>query len=526
MSSTLTPHPPNESLLRLVDDDLPAPERQMVERHLGACGACRRELEEVRQALQDYLQFHESVLKTALPPAPSEWERLDRLAAEMPARARRARLLSWAPRGWLAAAAAIAAVFLMVRLVNQAPRVSAAELLHKAVLAEKASPARARSIRIKTRTLKWDRPARIRENAAQVAGDASAIRRLLESAGYGWEDPLSADAYGRWHDHLARKRDWVEAVSGVSVIHTTTEANPISDASLTLNGLHAVACTLRFGTSETLEMTEIQGAEPAVAESTPAPGAPTILPPPSTVVDRVAGPGEELQVIAALHRIGADLGEPIDVKREGANMVVRMTGLGAQREADVRTALAGLAAVQLQVGKFENLEGRESPRHPAVQVDTANPLLDELRAASPDGATAAEMADQLTDHTESILERVYALRGLARRFPSEVTARMSPSELAAMDGIVRDHAGAIAAARSAIERLVKPILPGRGPAPPVPATTWQEAAQALVDDARRLDEALNAATASGELRERKLRAEEALAHMERFLPRLHVPSQR
>src|SRR4029077_12096632 len=61
MSSTLTPHPDREILLRLLDEDLSLTERQKVDTHLEACRSCQRDMEEVREALNDYQQFHQIV---------------------------------------------------------------------------------------------------------------------------------------------------------------------------------------------------------------------------------------------------------------------------------------------------------------------------------------------------------------------------------------------------------------------------------------------------------------------------------
>jgi hypothetical protein len=521
MSSTLTPHPGHETLLRMLDGDLPGSERQAVDGHLESCRACQRELEEVRESLNGYLRFHDTVLKPALPSAPKPWDRLDLHAAGIPAR--RARVFPLTPRRWLAVAAAIGAVFVLSRLTQRTPEVKAAELLRKAASAEKTAPIHARTIRIKSRKYKWDRPARLPEGSETTAGDASEIRHLLESAGYNWEEPLSAEAYLGWHDRLTGKQDRVESGAQTYVIHTATPVSPVTDASLTLRAadLRAIACTLQFGAADTLEMTEIPDEERTTAAGAPHATPPAAQPAPATVSVRPAGPGEELQVVAALHRIGADLGEPIEVRREGAGVLVSVTGLDVRRQNEVKAALSGLAPVRLQFSEFERRENQAAARRPAPQVDVANPLLAELQAALPAGVSTADLADQLTEGTDRIIERVYALRVLARRFPVETAAQMTASEIATLHGIVRDHSSAIAPPVSAIERLLQPILPQANPAHSA-ESTWQDAAQAMLADARGLDQALHTAGGSGDAGARKTRAARALADLQQRLARIRT----
>ena len=177
------PHPDRETLLRLLDEDLSATDQQMVDDHLVGCVACRNELEEVRDAAREYLRFHMAVVKPGLPPAPEPWTSLDILAARVPVSyaSRRVRMFPSIPARWLAAAAAVAAVFVFLRLTQRAPEVKAAELLQKAKSAEAIAPVRPRSIRIKSRKAAWDRPARLAPSTAITSAEASGIRALLES---------------------------------------------------------------------------------------------------------------------------------------------------------------------------------------------------------------------------------------------------------------------------------------------------------------------------------------------------------
>jgi hypothetical protein len=500
MSSTSSPHPDCEVLLRLVDDDLEIAERQRVDAHLGECRICQRELDSLREALEDFQEFH-AVLKTALPAAQKPWDRLEVRAP------RRRRVV---PLRWVAAvAAAVAAVLLVVVRFGYTPGVSAAELLRRASAAEQAAPARTHAARLRARS----------------GMDVAAMRRLLARSGYGPDDPLSARTFARWHDRLREKRDTVGVLANAYVIHTITASNPISGASLSLRAadLHAVAGTLEFGTAETIEMSEAQEESAPPLHVAPRQMVPNA--PPVTLPERLATASEELQVLAALHRIAADLGEPIDVQREGGEVVVNVTGLDPHRLEEVQTAVSGVPAARVHSGGPRSEEGRETSRRPPPQVDTADPLLTELQAASAGGVSTAELSDRLTDVTEKLIERVYAMRGLARRFPADITSQMSAADIATLDGILRDHTATAADAAGAIRHLLAPVLAQS--AMPATATegTWQEIALALPSDARRLDQALHTPGASDDAAGRKRRAAQSLAEIEARLARLRARIQ-
>jgi hypothetical protein len=96
---------------------------------------------------------------------------------------------------------------------------------------------------------------------------------------------------------------------------------------------------------------------------------------------------------------------------------------------------------------------------------------------------------------------------------------MTASEIGTLHRIVHDHAGAMAASVTAAVQLLSPLLPRLVPEPAL-TEGWQQAAEALVLDARQLDQALHPATASVDTAARKLRAAQALTDMRDRLPAL------
>lgn len=465
-------HPDSETLLRLADQDLTVEERSSVEAHALVCAECREQIEALEEALADYGRFHRDVLKPALPP-PAEWAKL-----EFP----RPPTAWQRPVRWLAAAAAIVAVAVLVRRFEAAPEVRAAELLRQAAAAEQAAPVSHARIRIRSGSRAVIRDAR---TAGAENADAAALHAVFDAAGYRWDDPLSVSAFSSWRDRQAQKQDQVVHDGDAWLVRTSSNSGALSEAVLTLRAadLRPVACTLRLRSGEdAIEMTELSVETPQ-ASSTFAPRTTPSSSPiaPAPLAAAEATVGDELRVIAALHGIGADLGEPIEVRREGSRVLVEVTGLEEGRRNQIRAALAGIAAAQID---FEDLRGgaaaAPAPRKPSVSL-----------------------ADQLIDLTEQASERAYALRALARRFPPSAASQLLPADAGTLAAMLRDHAAMLTASMEQIRRLLGADLTGN---PALPSAQWQTIAESLPDEVERFDRSLNGATDADNARKEQLAA--------------------
>jgi hypothetical protein len=488
------PHPDPEILLRFIDQDLSPSESSEVSAHLLGCGDCRDRVRALEEALGDYGRFHRHVLKPSLPPPPRAWR-----AVELP----RARPTRWRLAPWLAAAAAVAALFFVVRRFEDAPEVRAAELLRKASVAEQAAPRTKARIRIRRGSHALDRSAVLLPGDTEST-DAAALHAAFDAAGYPWEDPLSAGAFSRWRDSLPKEQDQIEQNGGAFTVRTASSAGALSSASLTLRAadLHALACTLSFRGSgtETIDISELPDAtSPAVL--TPSPLPPRLAPPAAAT----ATVGDELHVIAALHRIGADLGEPVEVRRSGDRVQVLVTGLDQARRDQIRAAVSGIAVAQITFEDVGRTDSRASLRPPrtAVPADRVNPVISDLLAHLGNGIAGSDLADELIDATDRAAGRAFALRTLARRFPPESTSQLSPSDAETLAGIVRDHTAGLGTAIRELRRLLAPILPNSQPSPSTGAS-WQQIAEGLPVTADRLDRTLNGASDASDARKARL----------------------
>lgn len=495
-------HPTQEALLRLADEDLALDEARGVERHLAGCAGCRDEFLSLRETSEEILRFHQNVLKPSLPSPPRAWEP-PRWKGTAP------RVIPFPIRVAAGAAAAIAAVVLVRWMLRPVP-VSAAELLRKAEVREQAASSARHRIRIRYKNYSWTRPARLTGSAYPAPGDPAGIEAVLRQAGFPSEDPLSASAFSQWRNRLPERHDEVRRDPETYVVTTSAPTGVIREASLTLRSsdLHATRATLRYRSNETLDMDEVpaddgdlQGAQPRIPEL----AAPPVEPQPASP----ATPAEEVEVTAALHSLGADLGEPIDVARTGGVIVISGAGLPASRQEQIRAAVSGIAGVRVvfEPGDGRRVGGGGLPGRTAAPPDVTNPLLDQLRAAA---NSAADPGDALIDATDRAVQRAYALATLARRFPPPSETVLAASDRSVLRSIAMDHARVLSTSVGSMTGLLLRVLsPVNGA--PAATSSWQETADAMVAASRDADQAINAAT--GDLDARESRLAGALARL-------------
>jgi hypothetical protein len=348
MSNLTLRHPEEGQLLRYLDGELPRGKANQLRSHLEACWQCRSQVEELQIAIGDCVRYRKNVLGACLPSPPAPWKALDfeKAEAELAAQSVYSRLADFlsprrnAPLGWAVSFAAVVALAAGIfQQLRETPKVEAAVLLKKAIAVSQSRPVGGRRLQITTRTGRMTRAIGAASGSANSAGAASQtqLAGLFQAAHYDWNDPLSASAFAAWRDQLSRKQD--EVVSGTNSydIKTTTADSELVSATLTLRttDLEPLQGRFEFRNREWVEMTELvdQQTNPAsnVAGATGGtPRQPGVPPGPSLSMPAVAPESssfsEELQVAAALHQIGADLGEPIEINREGGHIVVSVPG--------------------------------------------------------------------------------------------------------------------------------------------------------------------------------------------------------
>jgi hypothetical protein len=305
---------------------------------------------------------------------------------------------------------------------------------------------------------------------------------MFLAARFSWQEPLSVRSFAAWRDGLADKKDAVREEAGRYEIETTTSDGPLHSATLVLDAeLRPVRETLQFAA----ERVEIDEAAPEPGGVTAAP--PTTVRPPQAQASPAVGPATELRAIAALHAIGADLGEPVQVTR-GDAVVVTATGLTEARERQVRDAVAAIPGVVYRAGEIPLADARGSGPG-ATAAGTPSQLL---------GVLGEEGVNRVLDASEAVMARAFALRGLSRRFPQPVEAQLADADRAVLASIRDEHLAGIRRHLGALQAGMAPLLP-KTPAPAAVAPReWQIHAERLFSAAQAADHLLNRVLAGGQ----------------------------
>lgn len=512
-------HHENEQLLRYVDGELPARAAGKVRSHLEACWECRVEKEQLEHTVSQCVSYRRNLLQRYLPSPPAPWIDIYQGFAEIDASAepgifdRLLRILQWPVqnvRRWAVAAAALVAIWALFYQFQRTPTVQAAELLRKAVAAADAQPQKPRRIQIRTRQHTITRLAGRRTNAIAAATDRD-LQNLFLAARFDWDDPLSARSYQAWRGQLAGKRDSVTLAQDNYLVRTDANSGELAAATLTLRirDLRPVEERLEFRNQEWVEITEIadesviapsgvvaSGDRPPVAltpapEATPSPEAPAVPAAAATV-------GDELHVVAALHQLGADLGDPIEVSRTGGKVLVSGVGIATQRQQEIQDALGSQPRV---VVRFSELPpAAVQPQKGTTADSTVGADIRELqgRIAQQIGGRVYfdQLAVQVLDRSESMMARAYALRRLAERFPSAKETELGPDDRQILRKLQQEHTAALRQQASEIDRLLRPVLTPvnggsrEGPVVSSSKTAWQPATDDLFQSARQVEKLL------------------------------------
>ncbi|MEO8131393.1 MAG: zf-HC2 domain-containing protein, partial [Bryobacteraceae bacterium] len=517
-TSPMNPHPQDDELMRYADGEMPARQARKIRSHLEACWQCRAGLEDMQKVISDCVRYRKDLLQIYLPSPPARWGDIHQGFAEIDASRNDVPLflrirdslrlrLAAAPR-WAAAALAVVLVGVLSIELLQTPSVQAAELLRKAAAAAEARPAKPRLIQIKTSKHQITR----RLNAAVNASSAEAqseIQALFRTARYNWNDPLTVRSYQDWRDGLSDKRDEVTTVTDQNVyrIHTSSAAGEIAEATLTLRilDLQPIQERFEFRDREWMEISELP--EDAAPVSEAIAGSP--FSPPTTrraapasaavrITEATPGQklGEELQVLATLHRLGADLGDPVEVKRERNQILVEGVGIAPGRQEQIHQALDAVPNVVVRFSEPAaaaggNVQPAPVPLPSAKSVN--QPFQARIEQQIGGRQNFEQFSSQLLDMSDSMMSHAYALRRLSDRFSRDLEASLSPADRKVLQDLNGEHAAAIQQQAAQMERLLKPVLvplgaiPVAGTASKIRSVAWQPASEELFQSGRNVE---------------------------------------
>ena len=503
MSKVVPGHPGEERLMRLADGELTPRQSAVVRDHLEACWQCRAEMEAIQGAVADCVHYRKSVLHAHLPPAPARWRDLSAGFAavdrEIAAESSWWRHLWQAvspPRFWVpAVAAGLVVTLVLVPWLRVTPTVQAAELLRQAVLAAQSRPpvtAGGRKLQVRTKSQKLT----YATASSPAAADLRPVKALFESAQYDWNDALSAKAYLEWHDRLASKTDEVTPDGGgFYQIKTRASDGALSEATLRLrqDDLQPVQGLFKFRGDEWVELTEVP-AEPDVLVA-----AARVNNPVNTPIDPSAAPVRtdlvspasvtgELRVLEALHRVGADLGDPIEVTRVGPQVEVKGFGIEGRRREQIERALQGLSAVNLWFVDEAAPAGfatEASPGSTAVK-SAASPLHDYLEQYLGGRMAIEQFANDVFDRYELVMARAHAIQRLCARFPDP--SSLHAADLSVYRAIQRNHARSLIQLERDLAGILRTVAP---PSVSPLSVVGPSTGQSLLQSARRLERSVS-----------------------------------
>jgi hypothetical protein len=196
-----------------------------------------------------------------------------------------------------------------------------------------------------------------------------------------------------------------------------------------------------------------------------------------------AGVAEELQVVAALHQVGADLGDPVEIARQSGQILVSGTGIPPQHQKQIHQALDSMPGV---VVRFSEPGGVPSgPGAPSSE-------LEERLGGRPQ---FERFSSQLLDGSDAVMSRAYALRRLAQQFPPDVERQLSAGDRRVLRDLGREHVAALAWQSGEMDAALNRVLAALGGTAPagtvrLESAAWQPASEELLSAARRVEAVL------------------------------------
>jgi DNA-directed RNA polymerase specialized sigma24 family protein len=398
----------------------------------------------------------------------------------------------------VAAAAVIASVMLFLVWERRPPTVSASELLQRAEIWDsRPSPATQsgvvfQRVRIHTkkttteRTLYRDVAGRRKPKLVVPREVDVEVNHLLENAGIDLQQPLSAANFRGWHDHLSEWTDEIRSAdANVLMLVTDTSSSIVKESTLSVRktDFHPVARRVVMRDSEEIEISELNYdvlSWDAINASSlfEEPAAP-----PAGVQQPTANSMEiEMAVRYALHGIGADLGEPIEIQTDTPGPAsVSVVGIVASpgRKQELLAVLGGMPHVTARL-QTEQEAAQALPEQPS-QVREAKPLV--VAAHSPiekellnycgDPLAVESFSQHAVVVTKDLMAHAWALRHLSERYATAESPgglALSPSSRRMLQAMRRDHFRAMSAATSELATLLRPVLQSIVEDPPESST--------------------------------------------------------
>jgi hypothetical protein len=360
----------------------------------------------------------------------------------------------------------------------------------------------------------WGAPADAQKNLAQAFLDTTAQKNLSQILSLNhlqWNDPLSPAAYMQWRASAGAAKDEVtHTVPGEWTVQTRVRNESADDqktdhpeprivaASLTVRAhdFHPLAerLEIEFGSGANRSQREVEFSEldyavipsDALSQVNPPveiasrPSAPTV--PAHTVpAPPVLGPSpieladDEMAARYALHRVGADLGDQIEIQLINSDparsappntVVVRGVVDSKERRDQLLSAVGEVPNTKTDVHTPDEITLSPSDAAPLAEPKITQTEI--LSSRSPvekqllDHCGSKENAEVFTRRafaiTESLTAEAWALKHLDDRYPGADRPQLSASSRQLLEQMLRDHDEALRRDAAELATLLKPLL--------------------------------------------------------------------
>jgi hypothetical protein len=530
----MTGHLTREVLLRYMDGELSNSAMRKTARHLQACWSCQVEFGRLKEQIASILDAQTAIFEPTQPPAPKPWGRLEpRLERAMTVDSAPLwrRLLPFGRVGFAYGAVAMVLVAIAFALWVSVTPASAKEVLMRAAAADRQRFAITgkQVVRQKVRVKKTERGASA-EPTVQLESWKSVESAFWKSG----SDPISAELLDRYHANgLASSlplsppavESWLAMAGGEpkssrngnlidvqSVANAEGRARGLEEVSVRVEqpNWHMDGVTLSF-MDATYEITE---QETAVVAQNEVPGdVLAVLNPPASNSGSLTAKTEkqsfaiapaptinledlEMTVRFDLHRIGADLGEGIEISDAPPDHVlVDARQVSPQLKAQVVALLANMPGVQLEVATPSRGAAANVTKVIPQQAPSNTPP-DQRLVMFFGNAEAQENYTRLVLETDNaVAARLYALGDLAARWPQDQQGRLSATAKGRLESMVYDHAREVLTETATLDKYLDPLLkafdhPLNRNMVPTSGIAWQQASRTALEATQRVDRLL------------------------------------
>jgi hypothetical protein len=534
-------HPAEEDLLLFLDGEASERQASKVRAHLESCWACRTQRDKLGRAIESFMDYCEAEAADAstLPPRAS-LRFAERLREAASTRPKPSLIRSWAAllrwrlarrRMTVLATACLSLIAALGLILLRAERpVSAQELLRRTTQAETLSLGRVGEPVVYRRLLvkrvgssepvvweSWSDAQRkqfrqrvadrrglrfLRADERETPAVIAELEQIFRANRFDPQHPLSAAAFAEWRKAIKIKAETVSEINEGLRLGTTRQEpysiNTVTEASLVVrkSDWHAIALYLNVQAENEIRAYELNEtayevlplqALPVFADPAPASPAASVAPkaPPAapSLPTSPASPtavelqNAEVSALYALHQAQADLGEQIEVLREGTGGVVAqgLVETDARKEQLTR-ALAGipLVAVRIQsveamarqaasqaprsseIVPFNDSAPREAPERSAFDRRLAQYFTAQGESRKNAELKLVELSNAVLAESSAMQLEAWALRRLAERF--SVGRELTPAARQRIEEMLRHHVARLKERTRALQGRLEPVL--------------------------------------------------------------------